>query len=115
LVQTYQNGKIYQMTTHYIKRLWIVPNGLKIFQMVIKCSNIFYSKALQILPKMGFLAWKQTIWQPWIRLHNEKSGKYSTEIREREKNLECFVYPDTNFVPYKKSSKGWKANTKWSN
>jgi hypothetical protein len=34
--------------------------------MVIKYNNIFDSKALQILPKLGFLFWKQTIWQPWF-------------------------------------------------
>jgi hypothetical protein len=33
--------------------------------MVIKFSNIFYSKALQTLQKLVFLFWKQTIWQPW--------------------------------------------------
>jgi hypothetical protein len=32
-----------------------LPNGLKIFKMVIKYNNIFHSKALQILPKLGFL------------------------------------------------------------
>jgi hypothetical protein len=35
------------MTTHYTKRPFI-PNGRKIFQMVIKYNNIFHSKALQI-------------------------------------------------------------------
>jgi hypothetical protein len=33
--------------------------------MAIKSRNIFQSKALQHLPKLGFLVWKQTIWQPW--------------------------------------------------
>jgi hypothetical protein len=63
-VQIYQNGKnipidhkLYQTAINYTK--W--P---KIFQMVIKYKNIFHSKALQILPKLGFLVWKQTIWQP---------------------------------------------------
>jgi hypothetical protein len=36
--------------------------------MVIKGNNIFYSKALQVLPKSGFWVWKQTIWQPWSLL-----------------------------------------------
>jgi hypothetical protein len=48
--------KIYQMTTNYAylvaKNL---PNGRKIFQMVIKYNNILHSKALQNLPKCGFL------------------------------------------------------------
>jgi hypothetical protein len=35
--------------------------------MVIKCNNIFYSKALGILPKLGILAWKQAIWQTCSR------------------------------------------------
>jgi hypothetical protein len=42
-------------------------NGHRIFQMVIKYNSIFYPKALQILPKLGFLVWKQTIWQPWLQ------------------------------------------------
>jgi hypothetical protein len=33
--------------------------------MAVKYSSIFHSKALQNLPKLGFLVWKQTIWQPW--------------------------------------------------
>jgi hypothetical protein len=57
-----------------------VPNEHKSYQMVIKCPtypkifqmakkyfNIFQSKALQNLPELGFLVWKQTIWQPWCR------------------------------------------------
>jgi hypothetical protein len=32
--------------------------------MSIKHTSIFQSKALQNLPKSGFLVWKQTIWQP---------------------------------------------------
>jgi hypothetical protein len=35
-----------------------MPNGRKIFQMIIKYNNIFYSKALQILPKYGFFGLK---------------------------------------------------------
>jgi hypothetical protein len=64
LVQTYQNGKnipndhkLYQTAIHY-------SICHKIFQMIIKCNNIFHSKALQNLPKLGLLVWKQTIWQP---------------------------------------------------
>jgi hypothetical protein len=32
--------------------------------MTVKYASIFYSKALQNLSKLGFLVWKQTIWQP---------------------------------------------------
>jgi hypothetical protein len=38
--------------------------------MVIKYTKIFHSKALQNLPKSGFLVWKQTIWQPWLESEN---------------------------------------------
>jgi hypothetical protein len=30
-------------------------------------NNIFHSKALQNLPKLGLWVWKYTIWQPWFR------------------------------------------------
>jgi hypothetical protein len=52
--------KIYQMTTNYTKLPYIMPNGHKIFQTIITA----FSKAMQNLPKLGFLVWKQTIWQP---------------------------------------------------
>jgi hypothetical protein len=48
----------------YTKLPYIVPNGYNILQMIIKYNNIFHSKAIQNLPKLGFLVWKQTIWQP---------------------------------------------------
>jgi hypothetical protein len=38
--------------------------------MTIKYTNIFHSKALQNLPKLGVLVWKTGIWQPWF----ERSG-----------------------------------------
>jgi hypothetical protein len=37
------------------KRIQNVPNGQKISQFSIKYINIFQAKALQILPKLGFL------------------------------------------------------------
>jgi hypothetical protein len=42
--------------------------------MAIKCINIFQSKALKKLPKLGFLVGKYTIWQPWFRRQHFKSG-----------------------------------------
>jgi hypothetical protein len=53
LVQTYQNGKNLP-NDHKL----YVPNGVKKFLMGITYDNIFHSKALQILPKLGFLVWK---------------------------------------------------------
>jgi hypothetical protein len=47
--------KIYQMTTHYTKRPYIIPNGRKIFQIVTKYNNILFSKDLHNLPKLRFL------------------------------------------------------------
>jgi hypothetical protein len=35
-------------------------------QVSIKYTSIFHCKALQNLPKFGFLVWKQTTWQPWF-------------------------------------------------
>jgi hypothetical protein len=50
------------------------------FQKVMKYDNIFYSKALQILPQLGFLVWKQTIWQPWwARVKPRKTWKFAAE------------------------------------
>jgi hypothetical protein len=60
----YQNGEkiqnyhdLYQMSIKYNKR---PQNGPRVH----KCTNIFYCKTLQNLPKFVFLVRKQTIWQP---------------------------------------------------
>jgi hypothetical protein len=55
----YQNGE--KIITKYTKWQQNIPNGNKTYQMVVKYSqntNIFYSKALQNLPKFGFLVRK---------------------------------------------------------
>jgi hypothetical protein len=65
------------MTTSYTKLPCIIPNGRKIFQMIIKYHNIFHSKALQNLPKLGFLDWKYAIWQPWCTLQRRLKLKSS--------------------------------------
>jgi hypothetical protein len=44
---------------------WNIPNGCKTLQMTIKYTNIFPFKAIQNLPKLIFMVWKYTIWQPW--------------------------------------------------
>jgi hypothetical protein len=54
-----KQGKMFQITTK-------LPNGhtiyqmivIYLFQMTIKYKNIFYSKALQNFPRLGFLVWK---------------------------------------------------------
>jgi hypothetical protein len=52
-----------------------IPNVCKIFQTVIKYINNFRSKALQNFPKLGFLVWKQTIWQPCARREKWVGGR----------------------------------------
>jgi hypothetical protein len=52
------------MTIKYSKLSQIIPNGGKIDQMAIKYTNIFHCKTLQNLPKLRFLVWIYTIWQP---------------------------------------------------
>jgi hypothetical protein len=49
---------IYQMATKYATKITIIntPNYRKMFQMAIKYTNIFHSKALQNIPKSGLLA-----------------------------------------------------------
>jgi hypothetical protein len=51
-------GKVYQMDTNYTKRPYIIPNDQKLYQTTVKYSNIFYSKALQNIPKMVYLVLK---------------------------------------------------------
>jgi hypothetical protein len=43
-----------------------VPNRRKIFQLAIKYTNIFHSKALQnLFAQIGIFVLKNTTWQPW--------------------------------------------------
>jgi hypothetical protein len=42
----------------------IYSNGRNIFQMTLEYTNLFHSKALQNLHKVGFLVRKYIIWQP---------------------------------------------------
>jgi hypothetical protein len=51
----------WQKTIHNDHKLY--QKGSKLFRMVIKYTCIFHT--LRNLPKLGFLVWKQTIWQPW--------------------------------------------------
>jgi hypothetical protein len=37
-------------------------------QVSIKYTNIFNCKTLKNFPKLGFLVWNQTIWQPWSQV-----------------------------------------------
>jgi hypothetical protein len=71
LTQYAKNGGKYTLLP-----LCKLPNGHSIYQMSaiyilpmgIKYTNIVHSKTLPNLPKLGFLACKYTIWQPWGKL-----------------------------------------------
>jgi hypothetical protein len=47
-----------EMTTNYTTLSYNVPNGRKIFPMVMKYTNIFHSMAHQNIPKLGFFGMK---------------------------------------------------------
>jgi hypothetical protein len=90
----YQNeGKYAKLQQHYQMAITYIPNDEKILQMTIKYTSIFHSKALQNLPKLGFLVWKQTIWQPWISwgtvacLHSASKIGTLSERRTHHRNL----------------------------
>jgi hypothetical protein len=59
------------MNTKCTNWSWNISNIDKIFQMAVKYINLTQSKTLQNLPKLGFLVWKQTIWQPWSHHANK--------------------------------------------
>jgi hypothetical protein len=66
--------------TTYSKRSFIIPNGSKIFQMVIKYDNIFFSKTLQILPKLGFLVENKPSGNPaGVEYHCQKTKTLSSQ------------------------------------
>jgi hypothetical protein len=45
--------------------------------MDIKYINIFHSKSLQNLPKLVFLVWKYTIWQPFLETKKSRNWNLS--------------------------------------
>jgi hypothetical protein len=72
-----------------------IPNDLKIPQMAIKYTSIYYCKTLQNLSKLGFLVWKETVWQPWRALYRQQKDLgliYFSPVQ-----ISAFVY--RNSVP----------------
>jgi hypothetical protein len=57
-----------------------ITKDSKMDQVSIKYTNIFHCKTLQNLPKFGFSAWKQTIWQPWHTQEATESMFQRSEI-----------------------------------
>jgi hypothetical protein len=49
---------MYQIAIKHTNWMYDIPN-------VQKYTFIYYSKALQNIPKKENLVWKYTIWQPW--------------------------------------------------
>jgi hypothetical protein len=50
---------------NYRRHHKIYPNVVKYSKWPDRYTNIFNSKVLQSIPNLGFLVWKETIWQPW--------------------------------------------------
>jgi hypothetical protein len=72
-----------------------MPNGLKILQMSQKYTNIFHSKALQDEPKLAFLVWKHTIWQPCPAI----VSNYKNDHNDREPFLTSPLAPKGELHP----------------
>jgi hypothetical protein len=58
------------MTTKYTKRPYILPNIRKIFQMIIKYSNIFLFRGLPNFTEIGIFGWKTNHLATLICLQN---------------------------------------------
>jgi hypothetical protein len=64
---TPKQEKMYQINTQCPTWSDNIPDVQKIFRMSIKYINLFQSENLENFPKLGFLVWKQNIWQPCSR------------------------------------------------
>jgi hypothetical protein len=67
--------KMYQMNTQCPTWSYNIPYVQKIFQMSIIYINLYQSENLKKFPKLGFLVWKQTIWQPCSVLYSWRTNK----------------------------------------
>jgi transposase len=68
--------------------------------MAAKYINIFQSKALQNLPKWGFLVRKQTIWQPWAGITRQNfaavhDSKYEPSFLFKKKTFFAAKYSNS--------------------
>jgi hypothetical protein len=67
-----------KMGVKYTKLPQNIPDIHRIYQMAVKRPNsikytsIFHCKTLQKLPKLRFLVWKYTLWQPWSERDKDK-------------------------------------------
>jgi hypothetical protein len=60
-----------------------IKDGLKIFSMTTIYIGILHSKALQNLPKLGFLVWKYTIWQHWLTAEQTVACRGPIQFQQR--------------------------------
>jgi hypothetical protein len=84
-------GKKYtKLTAKYTKRplsTYLHQMASK-YRMVIKYTKVFHSKAFNSIPKLEFLVWKYTIWQPWsVAEYNLKSPVPALDCRSSEQKL----------------------------
>jgi hypothetical protein len=71
-------------------------------------TNISHNKTLQNLPKIGFLVWKQTIWQPWCKYNYVNISLVQTSLR----NVQICAIPTLTVLPKTQiSSKYWNIKT----
>jgi hypothetical protein len=92
----------------YTKWPQTMPKGLTLYQMGIKYSKwsynitpFFYSKALQILPKVVFFVWKQTIWQPCVAPCRTYIQQRLTKLGSILTVSDAVVQRSTTQKPYK--------------
>jgi hypothetical protein len=79
--------KMHQTTTKNTNAPFKMPCNYKIYQMVVKCTNIFISKAIQNLTKLLFMVWKCNIWQPWAIPVTPKPFKEFVKIKQKKKRF----------------------------
>jgi hypothetical protein len=66
-----------QWTTEYTKWPQNIPNGREIYQMAVKCTNIFRSEALHNIPNWDFCNEKEWVGNPGLRF----TMKFDDKIR----------------------------------
>jgi hypothetical protein len=114
--------KMYQMNTNCTKWSWGIPNVRTIFHTALKFINIFQSKALQNLLRLGFLVWKQTIWQPcdvtgfsWTRINNFPREDLALNFRHFwRKNVDVHKKVNFQFCSFNSAFKTpWMFSEEW--
>jgi hypothetical protein len=74
-----KRGKDTILPINYQRALNIQSAVLYVFQMAIKYTNLYQFRALRNLPKLGYLVWKYTIWQPCVVGDGDIDADYDDE------------------------------------